>query len=395
MYTKTRSCKVNLRDNSLSSCTGAVAGDAAPLRVAAIGFSVRQISQTNCIAGQRNSIIIRAALNEPIDSTLHMQLAIAGLVNTQTPSGSYPINISEYSANVSENARSLNAGNLVAKCFENYTTFNSITGTLLINTTTHKGCNNSVSLPAGTVFIFTFDIVNTLPFAYTDGAAVTAKISMTKRTLGGTLVLLSQNMDNDETSVLTHIIGAKPGDAAPLRIRAGWALAKIVQSSAFPDINNTITVSLATFNELQADAEIFLTGLSGTLTQISGLAFSESVWGDAEWESSGSLRMVTSDPLFPNKMYVFSFTLLNPASAQEPSSISIFSMLPGSPLRVPVAMETDSGLLLPYAGSKAGDAVPLRVRARGFAIKMIGQSTSFPGASNLFCVLHNMQGPVF
>ena len=75
----------------------------------------------------------------------------------------------------SENARSLNAGNLVEKCFENYMTFNSSSGTLLINTRTHKGCNNSVSLPAGTVFIFTFYIVNTLPFAYTDARTFVAE----------------------------------------------------------------------------------------------------------------------------------------------------------------------------------------------------------------------------
>ena len=48
----------------------------------------------------------------------------------------------------------------------------------------------------------------------------------------------------------THTFAQVPGDAAPLRLRAGWALKSISQSTPYPDAINTLTISLASFVNL-------------------------------------------------------------------------------------------------------------------------------------------------
>ena len=157
------------------------------------------------------------------------------------------------------------------------------------------------------------------------------------------LVLLSQNMDNDETSMLTHVIGAKPGDAAPLRIRAGWALAKIVQSSAFPDSNNTITVAeweSHLFHAAGSAAESTCSNgnspLPGAWTlpktrflfcvlhNMQGTLEANALWKSSINGSSLILRFAVSEKLAAGEVVIVSVQFVNPWASQEaPQNVRI------------------------------------------------------------------------
>jgi hypothetical protein len=364
------------------------AGNGAPLKVSAPGFSVAHISQSNCIANEENTIIATIGLNIPLDPSVHTKLVFRGLVGTQTPSGLYSVKITS-------------EGSSAAKCFESVQGFlpsiwDQTAGMLTLNTTSHQGCNSSATLKAGMTFAVNFTVTN--PARARSAANVTISV------VG--LVAATLLLENDVTTTLSSVLGALPGHAAPLQICAGWALAKISQSNPYPDNNNTITVSLISFSRLSAGTGLTVAGLLGAQTSssdnftVSPDIVSTSFWRTAQWDRErGSVRLSIADNqlLEANALYVFSFTLLNPGKEQSSQSTSIFSMEAVSVLGVAVKMQTESNFILPIPGAVPGDTAPMLVKARGFAIKTLGQSDPFPGAANtigLTIAINSLQTPV-
>ena len=342
------------------------AGDAAPLQVSAPGFRVARISQTKCIAAAMSIITATIGLNVPLDPSVHTNLVLSGLVGTQTPSGTYPLNITGNGASA-------------ATCFGSAVVFDQVAGVLTVNTTNRHGCNSTTPLSAGTTFAVNFPVTNPA----TSGSAVVVTVSV-----GG---VGSTTLENDITTILSNVLGALPGHAAPLQICAGWALAKITQSSFYPDSNNTITISLISFSRLSGGTGVTVTGLLGAQTQSSSNftviagGSSSAIWRAAQWDQdtgSISLSIGAGQFLQENTLYLIMFTLLNPGKEQSSQSTSIFSTEASSVMGAAVAMQTESDLILPIPGAVAGDAAPMLVKARGFSLKTLGQSNPFPGARN-------------
>jgi hypothetical protein len=362
------------------------AGNGAPLKVSAPGFIVGRISQSNCIANAKNHIIATIGLNIPLNPSVYTQIVFSGLVGLQTPSGVYSVRITS-------------EGSTAEKCFESVLGFSpaiwdQTAGMLTINTTSHQGCNSSVPLAAGMTFAVNFSVTN--PALARSGVNVTVSVV---GFVAATLLL-----ENDVTTTLSSVLGALPGHAAPLQICAGWALAKISQSNPYPDNNNTITVSLISFSRLSAGTGLTVAGLLGAQTSssdnftVSPDIASASFWRTAQWDretGSVSLSIADNQLLEANTLHVFSFTLLNPGQKQSSQSTSIFSMEAESVMGV--TMQTESNFILPIPGAVPGDTAPMLVKARGFALKTLGQSNPFPGAANtigLTIAINSLQTPV-
>jgi hypothetical protein len=197
--------------------TGAVAGDAAPLRVAAPGFSLAKIAQNSCLFGAKNTITVSFALNFDLDADAHTYIVVRGLNGTGTRSGVYEALQNESTA-----------------CFGTHILFEASTGTVWMNATLDSSCNRSALLPAGAVLSFAFEVTNARvqQISGVDIPAATATISIANRAEAGEEPLTA-TLENDVSTVLSNIIGALPGDAAPLRLRTGWAQASIRQSSSW------------------------------------------------------------------------------------------------------------------------------------------------------------------
>ena len=75
---------MELDTTSVLAVAGAVAGDAAPLRVQAPGLALAAIGQSTCVAGAANTITLTLAANVDLTSAAGTTVTVTGLLGAQT-----------------------------------------------------------------------------------------------------------------------------------------------------------------------------------------------------------------------------------------------------------------------------------------------------------------------
>jgi hypothetical protein len=197
-------------------------------------------------------------------------------------------------------------------------------------------------------------------------------------------------------------LGGRPGLAAPLALwKDGVLMVKIGQSTMMPEASNTITVTFMTNKDIDNAAfsnviKLSIIGLTGTQTvDNSALAVADvgssgthtyfdatAVWS----KTTGTL--VLSQKIFTRinagTTLMFSFIVANPSTPQPSPEMTwnIFSTL----LQHAGRVHPDLDSVPAVACAQAGDSAPLKVRISGMCIKLIAQSTPFPGALNTLTV---------
>lgn len=188
------------------------------------------------------------------------------------------------------------------------------------------------------------------------------------------------------------------GDAYPLlTYKPGFIPLKkaIGQSSPFPSVNNTITVTIATKTPLTVGATLTISGLSGTASnsrpdlpiQDAGTAEGQSattVFGSSgEWKNSGTLTLTVTSESIAGVQYVFSFKLTNPSCNMDFKTVTATatcckqgSCLPYSLILDPEVNKTST------CHSQVGDTRPLQVIKPSFVTRNIWQSNPFPCQNN-------------
>lgn len=120
------------------------------------------------------------------------------------------------------------------------------------------------------------------------------------------------------------------GDAAPLKILArAFTLKHIGQSTPYPNVQNTIEVTLATNTPLPADSIIRISNLAG----VSAPTWSTDPMFDPSWNPTAEeldLTIKSGQQLAPGNTKTWSFQITNPAEPNVAPSVSVEVLRQGS-----------------------------------------------------------------
>ena len=213
-------------------------GDAAPLRVLAPSFIVRDIGQATPYPTANNTVTITLASSVALAEADGSVVTISGLTGSQTPD-SNTLALTDVDSTDS------------TTLFGTTADWDQDTGTLLLSVASGQ------TLAAGSIYKFSIALVN--PDGAQDAPAVTVSAS-------GTVAVPGALMNADRVS-RPNVLKASRGDAAPLQVNApGLSLREISQSRASPDTLVTVTVTLASNVDLFPGDKITIAGLNGTQT---------------------------------------------------------------------------------------------------------------------------------
>jgi hypothetical protein len=204
------------------------------------------------------------------------------------------------------------------------------------------------------------------------------------------------------------------GDAYPLKIFAGQFIAidkSIGQSTPYPSLENTITVTFATTIPLLASTKVSLSGFRYCNTAGSactymatadnlGLPITTSGWasphdGDfaaqlgttAEWDrEDGTLVLTIAANTVAGTQYVFSFVLTNPTTCQQPPRDITITAGCCPTCKFTQMLNADKTTPTAVCGGQATYAEPLRIISPMFITKNIWQSTPYPCRNNTISV---------
>ncbi|KAJ1483284.1 hypothetical protein T484DRAFT_1800974, partial [Baffinella frigidus] len=174
----------------------------------------------------------------------------------------------------------------------------------------------------------------------------------------------SQTQLLSDTSVTLSAPGALPSDVAPLLVRAEiFTVKAISQQTPNPGEANTLTVTLASNVALAAATKITLTGLTGSMrtstnslliVDVGGTGAAAIFGGAGVWfRNAGTLtlQVAVGQEFTANTAYVFSFSLVNPATSQAARSVSVSAT--GSAVSIASAPMSVDPLCLPARGATA------------------------------------------
>ena len=200
------------------------------------------------------------------------------------------------------------------------------------------------------------------------------------------------------------------GDRYPLKIFEGQFIAidkSIGQSTPYPSLENTITVTFATTIPLLASTKVSLSGFRYCNTAGSactymattdnlGLPITTSGWAyphdedfaaqlgtSAEWDrEDGTLVLTLAANTVAGTQYVFSFRLTNPTTCQQlPRDITITAGCCPT-CKFTQILKADKTSPTAVCGGQATYAEPLRIISPMFVTKNIWQSTPYPCRDN-------------
>ena len=245
------------------------------------------------------------------------------------------------------------------------------------------------SLVPDSNYTFAFQVLN--PAA----AQVSPAVSVSASANGEPAVVFAAvAMDKDESAL------GYGRSAAPLEVATpAFAVRSIVQSNPYPGASNSFTVSLASTVDLIASdtSRVTITGLTASSTAGTSAALAiasdasnvdDIFGGTASWTlGAGSLvfTVESGKTMAGGVLYVYSFVLTNTESAQSAVSVSVSAS--GTATIAPVSMTTNAIDHIPgLAASTPGDLLPQKTMAKTFLLKRIGQSTTYPGATNTLTV---------
>jgi len=412
---------VNMCTNKSLSCK-VDAADAAPLKVLSPGFLENQIGQRSPYPCVSNTITVtlRANIALPVDAAITLtnldgNIDESGYIKVIIPAQG---DISEIDPSIVELAGPGAALDL----------FTSPAGSggwdydLKKMTLVVKGAEIS----AFQRFVFSFDVTN--PCCAMQSPAVCVKVNRITAPCNnctavgqcGTCASISRqamdrdfykmfesgadggiyNYNNTVYSKAAVITFGKPdlGDAYPLQIyMPGFIpLRKAIgQTTPFPSVNNTITVTIATQTPLTVGSHLTLTGLSDSaLPSNPTLSIRDAgtldggdantVFGSTgEWNNDGSLLLTVETQSIAGMQYVFSFQLTNPSCNLEPRTVTVTASCctkdecPRYTLVLdPEVNKTDT------CHSTMGDTQPLKVMKPAFVLNNIWQSNPYPCHNN-------------
>jgi hypothetical protein len=216
---------------------------------------------------------------------------------------------------------------------------------------------------------------------------------------------------SDSSVALSHVAGApvclvqaggRRGMADPLALwKRGVVLAKIGQSTPLPEATNTITVTIVSNVDIDNNAESNVTkfsiyGLTGTttadtsaltLTDIQNSGTAAYFGATAGWNmTTGTLELTQAifTKILAGNTLIFSFSVKN--GANEQLSPAIFFRFFSTRLIHTGKMDSDTQRIPVVPCASRGDGAPLRILRHSMCMKLIAQSTPFPGALNTICV---------
>jgi hypothetical protein len=204
------------------------------------------------------------------------------------------------------------------------------------------------------------------------------------------------------------------GDAYPLKIFQGQFIAidkSIGQSTPYPSLQNTITVTFATTIPLLASTKVSLSGFRYCNTAGSActymatadnlrLPITTSGWASphdedfaaqlgttAEWDrEDGTLVLTLAASTVAGTQYVFSLVLTNPTTCQQlPRDITITAGCCPT-CKFTQILKADKTTPTAVCGGQATYAEPLRIISPMFVQKNIWQSTPYPCRNNTISV---------
>ena len=342
---------------------GAVAGDARPFKVYAPCWTIKSITQSSPIAGAINTISASLSYNWPVSNSMYHGIMIKGLnavINT----------LKTYSVSIFEMGKT----NAIFYANRNVTILADIAYFDIL-----QAFNQTIQPGMSVLLLFS---LNNVIFALNGANLYIAWTATNSSKVSPLTVYVEMNAN---TNLILNILGAKAGDAVPLKVYGpAWALKTIQQSSPYPGAPNNITINISTFADLPAAGSCIVTlvGLSGTQTQTSAslplmypdsASASESIFGQSgSWDVSGvlSLQIAAGLTLRAGQSYAVIFQLVNPVSQRDAALVSIGAS--GSPSVAFALMDSLAGL-----------SGPLFVLGAGFSVRRIGQSTPWPNVQNI------------
>jgi hypothetical protein len=172
----------------------------------------------------------------------------------------------------------------------------------------------------------------------------TASTSMCPDCFLGTTALV-----HDESTILP-VLGAMPGDAAPMNVQALTFLRLAVgQNTTFPSANNTISLTMITNANFQSGANLLLTSLdeNGTFVQ----------------------HKIIHEPIVAGVQMELEFRFTNPSAPRAAAKfqVQLFSNCTGECFHTMLD-----------ATNAEGDLAPLFVKSPGFEIASVTASSNFP-----------------
>jgi len=341
---------------------GSVAGDARVLKVYGPTFTVKQIVQSSPWPDSVNTLTVSLAAN--VDLPSQAKITLTGLTGTQTASnGNLPLTFPSGSASFANTAQ---------------WTRSTTSGQLVLTIQANK------VLSAGEISVVSFNLKNPVSSRNPASVSISAQSNVADRNIEP--LAMDYRLD-----LLLPIIGAQAGDARPLQINEKmFVIRKIGQSTPFPGAVNTLTVTLA--------ANVDLPISNGAITITFGLSADDLLAGQVSLQSCGcteagvqadgvdlfslqspaqqrwgavTLNFKQSASLQKGQTTVFAIVLSNPDTVEGLESPQVEVDYPGMA----------SGSLKRFTKDE-GDGAPLKVSARAFLTKTIGQSTSFPKDQN-------------
>jgi hypothetical protein len=288
-------------------------------------FTTRSIGQSNPLAGESNTISV--TLQTDVNLSRGWVVIISGLKNAAD------------AASLALTSVGANSG---ASLFSDGTTqrMGSLISGILTLTVEGRGaclpgtldCERQDAVLAGTQYAFSFTITN--PSSAQD--APTVKISVTVLTNGspdGSASIAPTAMVAPNSPLLGVVNGANP----LLVVLPEFQVRKIGQSNPMAEGSNTITVTIK--------SNVNLAQAHGSVVTISGLMNAPDAWrlaltsvenrgadlfSDGTTQRMGSLISGTltlkvnwNQTVMAGTQYAFSFTILNPSTGQEATTVTV------------------------------------------------------------------------
>ncbi|EKX53221.1 hypothetical protein GUITHDRAFT_132974 [Guillardia theta CCMP2712] len=321
-----------LMTTSNSSRLGVSQG-AGAFRTVLAYFQEAVVVQSSPLANADNTLSVTLRTN--CDLQAASTITISGLVNSQS-ADSACLSLYGPSASLLSNGTQASCG-----------IWNQAQGSLRL--TLLNGTLNSESI------IFSFSLVNPSSAQAPPDIFVSGSVAGE----GSSVAPLSQVLMTTSNS---SRLGVSQGAGAFRTVLAYFQEAVVVQSSPLANADNTLSVTLRTNCDLQAASTITISGLVNSQSADSaclslygpsasllsnGTQASCGIWNQAQ----GSLRLTLLNGTLNSESIIFSFSLVNPSSAQAPPDIFVSGSVAGEGIYVALIK---TSLLLPSNFSLSG-----------------------------------------
>eukprot|EP00961_Rhodomonas_salina_P046389 622616-Rhodomonas_salina.1 len=350
-----------------------ITGGASPLLIL-LPLKKNLISQSTPVGSEQNELTVQLTFNLNLTMSNTYAIKISGLENAIVED---PVQVwTPEGGNEASKLFCLNPNGTEAQKQQEYGRWDDSDFSITLSL-----CRDA-QIAAGKPYIFSFGILN--PSVNQESPAVTIR----SFGVGG---FPSIQMDKPNLPAK-----AVPNGANALFIVYWFILKEISQQTPLSDAPNTITVSLTTNVEIGQNSILTISGLSGGIMAIPPITSyynneteAKDLFCDANGLSAGTWNGAFSRMEFsfcPGKkmqrgtIYVFSFDVTNPASAQQSPPVSIEV---SGQITVPIsAMEKDRR---PNLGVISGSS-PLQIVVPEFVVRKIGQITPLASGTNTIII---------